>query len=71
MFPALQVSTNMFDDLDTSTAAGPEPDELGAYLRAPCEAVADADVLKWWHDCQAQYPHLAIMAISYLTIPGT
>ena len=61
----------MFDDLDMSVTATAELDELGTYLRAPCEAVADADVLKWWRDRQKQYPHLAIMAISYLTIPGT
>ena len=65
-----QAHTNMFDDLDTSGPAAAELDELGAYLSMPCEAVADADVLKWWRDRQAQYPHLAIMAISYLTIPG-
>lgn len=61
----------MFDDLDTSAMPVVAADELAAYLATPCKSVADGDVLKWWRDRQSQYPHLAIMAVSYLTIPGT
>jgi hypothetical protein len=28
------------------------------------------DVLIWWHEQKAMYPHLSHMALDYLTIPG-
>lgn len=45
-------------------------DELTHYLAAPCENLADEDVLDWWELKMAKYPHLYLMATSYLTAPG-
>ena len=42
--------------------------ELDTYLQANVEQVTD--VITWWHECRAMYPHLSCMALNYLTIPG-
>ena len=46
-------------------------DELTRYLVAPCEEVADVNVLKWWQSRGDQFPNLSRMAIDFLCIPGT
>lgn len=46
-------------------------DELDAYLAEPCEAMDDQDILKWWLKKKDTYPRLHLMALSYLTAPGT
>jgi hypothetical protein len=60
----------MFDSLPSLSA--PEQhelcDELDRYLNTDPEAVGD--VLMWWHERRAMYPHLSRMALDYLTIPG-
>jgi hypothetical protein len=43
-------------------------DELAQYLSMDPEQVED--VLLWWHEQKAIYPHLSHMALDYLTIPG-
>jgi hypothetical protein len=42
--------------------------ELVRYLSMDPEQVED--VLLWWHEQKAMYPHLSRMALDYLTIPG-
>ena len=44
-------------------------DELARYLSTDPEQVAD--VLLWWTERKATYPHLSRMALDYLSIPGT
>ena len=44
-------------------------DELARYLSTDPEQVVD--VLLWWTECKAIYPHLSRMALDYLSIPGT
>lgn len=43
-------------------------DELTRYLASPTEATLDP--LLWWIEKRAVYPHLARMALDYLSIPG-
>ena len=42
--------------------------ELAQYLSTDPEQVKD--VLLWWNDQKASYPHLSCMALDYLSIPG-
>lgn len=44
-------------------------DELARYLSTDPEQVTD--VLVWWTERKATYPHLSRMALDYLSIPGT
>lgn len=46
-------------------------DELTHYLAAKHNDLKDKEVLGWWEDHQAKYPHLAVMTLSYLTAPDT
>jgi hypothetical protein len=65
--PKLQ---NVFDNLP-SLSTPPKThyrDELARYLST--DPVAVDDVLMWWHEHSAMYPHLSRMARDYLTIPG-
>jgi len=61
---------NIFDDLPA--LAPPKltelRDELARYLSTDPEMVKD--VLLWWHEHKATYPHLSQMALDYFTIPG-
>jgi hypothetical protein len=43
-------------------------DELAQYLSTDPEQVKD--VLLWWNDRKASYPHLSRMALDYLSILG-
>ena len=45
-------------------------DELTVYLAAKCVELDDEEVLEWWIDNRHTFPHLYIMALSYLTAPG-
>lgn len=68
--------TNAFSNLGRrglarKPSAVSSADELTHYLAAPCEDLADEDVLDWWELKKAKYPHLYLMATSYLTAPGT
>lgn len=47
-----------------------EMDELDSYLRSEPDFRAK-DGLSWWHEHRTHYPHLARMALDYLSIPGT
>lgn len=67
--------TNTFSNLGRrglarKPSAVSSADELTHYLAAPCEDLADEDVLDWWELKKAKYPHLYHMATSYLTAPG-
>jgi hypothetical protein len=55
----------MFGNLSV-TAAAPVS-EIDEYLRLPVENVSDP--LKWWSDNQHVYPHLARMALDFLSAP--
>jgi len=61
---------NIFDDLPTLVKPmfSLSTNELDTYLSTGVENVSDA--LTWWHERCTIYPHLACMAIDYLTIPG-
>jgi len=61
---------NIFDDLPTlvKPTFSLSMNELDTYLSTGVENVSD--VLTWWHERCTIYPHLACMAIDYLTIPG-
>lgn len=46
--------------------------ELEQYLHGPVTSLKKArDPIAWWRARQATFPHLAQMALDYLTIPGT
>ncbi|EIW53734.1 HAT dimerization, partial [Trametes versicolor FP-101664 SS1] len=44
-------------------------DELTRYLASAPEPTNDA--LAWWSERRGMYPHLARMALDYLSIPAT
>ena len=46
------------------------PDKLTSYLNSPPEQPDNGNVLQWWHRQQAAYPHLVLMALNFLSIPG-
>ena len=61
---------NIFDDLPALSAPPKSDlhDELDCYLSTDPEHVTDA--LAWWYEKRLIYPHLHLMALDYLTIPG-
>ena len=61
---------NIFDNLPSLAApkAAELHDKLAHYLSTDPEQVVD--VLMWWTEHKATYPHLARMALDYLSIPG-
>ena len=61
---------NIFDNLPSLVAskAAELCDELVHYLSTDPEQVVD--VLMWWTEHKATYPHLTWMALNYLSIPG-
>jgi hypothetical protein len=59
---------NIFDSLPTLARPQIISHELDKYLSTDVEQVSD--VLAWWHEHRAMYPHLSRMALDYLTIPG-
>ena len=62
---------NIFNNLPSLAApkAAELHDELTCYLSTDPEQVVD--VLMWWSEHKATYPHLARMALDYLSIPST
>ena len=61
---------NIFDTLPSLAKPNHElvQDELDVYLNTDVEEVDN--VLVWWNQHRTTYPHLARMALDYLTIPG-
>jgi len=45
-------------------------DELTAFLKSPTEWPEGGNALRWWHRNKSTYPHLSLMAMDYLSIPG-
>jgi hypothetical protein len=62
-------STNIFDHLPNLAPMSSELcDELNCYLATDIEDTKDP--LKWWYEQCWTFPHLALMAHNYLSIPG-
>ncbi len=61
---------NVFDNLPALAAPCPSElhSELDSYLDSDAEAISN--VLLWWNGQLTTYPHLAQMALDYLSIPG-
>lgn len=67
-----QSQNNSSSESESSSSSSNEEDfadELDRYLSSGCIKGVD-DLLRWWHENQASYPHLSHMAKDYLTIPG-
>lgn len=63
-------TSNIFDNLPALSAPRTRElrDELDRYLSTDPEHAVD--VLMWWTERKAMYPHLSRMALDYLSIPG-
>ena len=66
----LPMPRNVFDNLLSLRTCHENKchDDLACYLATDPQAVDD--VLMWWHEHSAMYPHLSRMALDYLTVPG-
>ena len=61
-------SENMFNNALIALAPAELHGKLKQYLSTDPEHITD--ILTWWYDRRAIYPHLHRMALNYLMIPG-
>ena len=66
----LYLVKKIFDNLLALQALKPVElhNELDRYLSTDPKHVTD--MLAWWYEHQHVYPHLHLMALDYLSIPG-
>lgn len=46
-------------------------DEVGRYMDEECQPMQAADLLSWWKEKRAAFPHLSAIARKFLAVPAT